>query len=122
MADVSYSVSLRVDKDNLVNSVSINQTTASMQQAGYKSVVYDLTTTATSISTANLSSVGMALLRNLATSSASTAQVGFSSGGSFLAFATLRGGEPAVLRLASGVDYEARGVDGTRLRVDISEG
>lgn len=122
MADVTYSLSFKVDKDNLVNQIQVSQITASMAQAGYKSIVYDLDTSASSISTANLSSVGIAFLRNLATSSASTAQIGIEAGGSFVSFATLRGGEPAIMRLSTGVDYSAKGVDGTRLRVDISEG
>lgn len=122
MADVTYSLSLKVDKDNLVNQVQISQITASMTQAGYKSIVYDLDTNASSISTANLSSVGVAFMRNLATASASTAQIGIEAGGSFISFATLRGGEPAIIRLSAGTDYQAKGVDGTRLRVDVSEG
>lgn len=122
MADVTYSLSLKVDKDNLVNQVQVSQITASMAQAGYKSIVYDLDTSASSISTANLSSVGVAFMRNLATASASTAQIGIEAGGSFISFATLRGGEPAIIRLSAGTDYQAKGVDGTRLRVDISEG
>lgn len=122
MSDITYSMSLRVDKDNLANQVQISQITASMAQAGYKSAVYDLSTAAISISTANLSSVGLAFLRNLATSSASTAQIGIEAGGSFVSFATLRGSEPAIVRLSSGTDYKATGVAGTRLRVDITEG
>jgi hypothetical protein len=122
MPDITYSLSLKVDKDNLVNQVQISQITASMAQSGYKSVVYDLSTNATSISTANLSAVGMAFLRNLSTASASTAQIGIEAGGSFASFATLRGGEPAIVRLSAGTDYQAIGSSGTRLRVDITEG
>jgi hypothetical protein len=122
MPDITYSLSLKVDKDNLVNQVQISQITASMAQSGYKSVVYDLSTNSTSISTANLSAVGMAFLRNLSTASASTAQIGIEAGGSFVSFATLRGGEPAIVRLSTGTDYQAIGSSGTRLRVDITEG
>jgi len=122
MSDITYSMSLKVDKGNLVNQIQVSQVTASMAKAGYSSLVYDLTTNATSISTANLTTVGLAFLRNLSTSSASTAQVGIEAGGSFFGFTTLRGSEPAIVRLSAGTEYQAIGVAGTRLRVDIAEG
>lgn len=122
MADITYAVTLKVDKGNLVNQVQVMQMTATMSKAGYSSLVYDLTTNATAISTANLSSVGMAFLRNLSTAAASTAQIGIEAGGSFVGFTTLRGGEPSLVRLSSGTEYQAVGVAGTRLRVDITEG
>lgn len=122
MSDITYSMSLKVDKGNLVNQIQVSQVTASMAKAGYSSLVYDLTTNATAISTANLTAVGIAFLRNLSTSSASTAQVGIEAGGSFVGFTTLRGSEPAIVRLSAGTEYQAIGVSGTRLRVDIAEG
>lgn len=122
MSDITYSMSLKVDKGNLVNQIQVSQVTASMAKSGYSSLVYDLTTNATSISTANLTTVGLAFLRNLSTSSASTAQVGIEAGGSFVGFTTLRGSEPAIVRLSAGTEYQAIGVAGTRLRVDIAEG
>lgn len=122
MSDITYSMSLKVDKGNLVNQIQVSQVTASMAKAGYSSLVYDLTTNATSISTANLTTVGLAFLRNLSTASASTAQVGIEAGGSFVGFTTLRGSEPAIVRLSAGTEYQAIGVAGTRLRVDIAEG
>lgn len=122
MSDITYSMSLKVDKGNLVNQIQVSQVTASMAKAGYSSLVYDLTTNATSISTANLTTVGLAFLRNLSTSSASTAQIGIEAGGSFVGFTTLRGSEPAIVRLSAGTEYQAIGVAGTRLRVDIAEG
>lgn len=122
MSDITYSMSFKVDKDNFVNQIQVTQITATQAKAGYKSVVYDLTTNAVAISTANLTTVGMAFLRNLSTSSASTAQIGIEAGGSFVGFATLRSGEPALLRLSSGTDYQAIGSAGARLRVDIAEG
>jgi hypothetical protein len=122
MPDISYGISLTVNKDNLVNQVAVSNITAAMSNVGLKSVTYTLTTNTTSISTANLSSVGMAFLRNLSTAAASTAQIGIAAGGSFASFATLRAGEPQLIRLSSGTDYVAIGTAGTRLRVDITEG
>lgn len=122
MADISYGISLIVSKGYLANQVSVSNITASMNVVGMRSVSYTLTTNATSISTANLSAVGLAFVRNLSTATASTVQVGISAGGSFAPFATLRAGEPQLFRLTAGQDYEAIGVAGSRLRVDITEG
>lgn len=125
MADITYSISVQVNKGNLTNNVSVNGATASMTETGLKSqtlTVSTSTASATSISTANLSAVGLAFLRNLSTSTASTVQVGIDGGGTFYPFSTLRAGEPAVLRLSPGVSYKAAGDTTARLRVDITEG
>lgn len=122
MADISYSLSLNVSKDFLSDTVQAAGVTASMAVAGLKSDTYTLSTAAISISTANLTSVGMAFMRNLSTATASTAQIGIEAGGSFVGFTTLRAGEPAMMRLSSGTTYRAIGSAGTRLRVDITEG
>lgn len=121
MADINYSVSMKVDKGYLTNSLNVNGT-ASMSLTGLRTEVYTLSTTASSISTANLGSVGLGFLRNLSTATASTVQIGIEAGGSFVSFATLRSGEPAAFRLSSGTNYQARGSAGSRLRVDITEG
>lgn len=122
MADISYGITLIVTKDYLSNQVNVSGVTATMGNVGMKSVTYTLTTNATSISTANLSSVGLAFVRNLSTATASTVQIGISAGGSFAAFTTLRAGEPQLFRLSTGQQYEAIGSSGSRLRVDILEG
>lgn len=122
MSDISYSVNFRVAKDNLSNQLQVSNITASMSEVGYKSLTYSLTTVTTAISTASLSQVGMAFMRNLSTATSSTAQVGIFQGGSFVSLATLRAGEVAITRLSTGTDYVAIGTAGTRLRLDITEG
>jgi hypothetical protein len=122
MPDISYNVALKLDKDYLNNSISVANVTASMSQVGMNSMTLPLSTNAASISTANLTSVGMAFLRNLSTATASTATIGIDAGGSFVGFCTLRAGEPAIFRMSSGTNYQAIGTAGTRLRVDITEG
>jgi hypothetical protein len=122
MPDISYNVSMKLDKDFLNNSVSVVNVTATMSQVGMNSVTLALSTNPVSISTANLTSVGLAFLRNLSTATASTAAIGIDAGGSFIGFCTLRAGEPALFRLGSGTNYQAIGAAGTRLRVDITEG
>ena len=122
MSDISYSMSMRVSKGYLDDLVSISGGTATMDNVGMKSLTITLSTNATSISTANLSAVGMAFLRNLQTSTASTVTVGVNSGG-YVGFSELRSGEAALVRLVGGVDYQAKGTaEGDRLRVDITEG
>jgi hypothetical protein len=122
MSDVNYSMSMRVSKGFLDDLVSLSGGTATMDNSGMKSLVLTLSTNATSISTANLTSVGMAFLRNLNTSTLSTVTIGVDSSG-FVGFSTLRSGEGGMIRLTGGVDYQAKGsVEGDRLRVDITEG
>lgn len=122
MADINYGITMKVEKGFLSNSLNVLNVAATMNQTGMRSVVSTLGTVATSISTVGLSAVGLCFLRNLATSAAATAQIGISAGGSFAGFATLRAGEPAIFRMTPGVEYEAIGTAGTRLRVDITEG
>jgi len=122
MADISYTLSMKVDKDFLSNSVSVGNVTATMSEVGMNSMTMALSTNVTQISSANLSSVGLAFFRNLSTATGATVTIGIDAGGSFVGFCTLRAGEPAILRLSAGTDYKARGTAGTRLRVDITEG
>ena len=122
MPDISYNVSMKLDKDYLNNSVSVVNVTATMSEVGMNSMTLALSTTPVNISTANLTRVGLAFLRNLSTATASTATIGVSAGGSIAGFCTLRAGEPAIFRMSAGKDYQAIGTTGTRLRVDITEG
>lgn len=122
MADLSYSINVRVDKDYLSDSMSANSVTATMSLTGLKSDTYTLSTNAVSISTANLANVGLAFIQNLSTATASTVTVGLEAGGSFVGMTTLRSGEPALFRMSTGTEYKAIGTPGSRLRVDITEG
>jgi hypothetical protein len=122
MSDLNVALTLRVDKENLSNQISVSNVTASMAVAGFRSEVYLLAANTSAVSTANLSTVGMAFLQNLSTSTVQTAQVGIISAGTFVPFTTLRSSEPAILRLTAGTVYAARGGANARLRVDITEG
>ena len=122
MPDISYTINLSVNKDYLNDLVSVSNVTATMSDVGMNSMTIALSTNPASISTANLTKVGIAVLRNLSTATASTATIGIAAGGSMAGFCTLRAGEPALFRMTPGVDYQATGTAGTRLRVDITEG
>jgi hypothetical protein len=122
MSDINYSVNINVSKDILSHSASASGITAAMNVAGLKSDTYVLSATPTSISTASLTSVGLAFMRNLATATATTCSIGVVSGASMIPFASLRAGEAAVLRLSSGATYQASGDSNCRLLVNIIEG
>ena len=81
MADISYSIAVKVDKQFLANNINANGVTASMALTGLKSDTYTLSTSASSISTANLGTVGLGFLRNLSTATAATVQIGIEGGG-----------------------------------------
>lgn len=122
MADINYNVGIKVDKGNLSSQINVSTITASMAAVGLRSETMTLTTHVSSIMTANLASVGMAFMRNLATATQATAQIGIDSSGTFVPFSTLRAGEPALLRLNVGSQYRVKGTDGGLFRVDITEG
>jgi hypothetical protein len=122
MPDISINAGITVKKEFLDTTIRVSNVTADMTVVGMQSTTYSTGTAAVSISTANLSSVGFAFMRNVSATTASTVRIGIVSGTSFVDFSTLRAGEPAVFRLSSGVQYQAVGSSGARLRVDIMEG
>jgi len=122
MPDLTYSLTYRVDKGNLSDSMSATNVTADMSVVGLYQVTLALTTATQNISTATLSAVGLAFMRNLSTATSSTVQIGILSGSAFVPFTTLRGGEAGMTRLTTGQQYQARGSAATdRLRLDILE-
>ena len=122
MSDISYNITLNAQKGYLASNVQAGGVTATMNAAGLKSDTYTLSTSPSSISTANLSSVGLAFMRNLSTATQATVQIGIDVGGSFVGFSTLRAGEASLFRLVAGTPYQARGTASGRVRVDITEG
>jgi hypothetical protein len=122
MSDINYSVNYRLSKGFLSNNVNAGGVTASMAETGLLSQTLTLSSSVVGIPTASLSSVGLAFLQNLSTATIQTAAIGIDAGGSFVGFATLRAGEPAIMRLSAGTTYQAIGGAGARLRVDITEG
>ncbi len=125
MADISYSINMKVEKGFLSNSINALNVTATMNKVGMSSVVASLSTTPAIIagtSSTSVSTAGICFLRNLATAAAATAHVGINAGGSFVPFVALRAGETAIFRMFPATQYEAVGSAGTPLRVDITEG
>jgi hypothetical protein len=123
VADISYTINGRVDRGPLQQSFAASGVTATMESAGVLSVTLGLGTATQEVSTASLSSVGMAFVRNLGTVSTHTVSMGRLDGTTLFETLRLRGGEAAVLRLAPG-DYAAKAEQAgtTRLLVQIYEG
>lgn len=121
MADINIGTTLIVSKGGLSQTIYTSNVTASMSQAGLRTTVYTLSTNASSISTANLLAVGVAHIQNIATDTNATALVSVVSGANTIAFAALRPGEPAMLRMAPNVSFQATGHTAALIRVDITE-
>ena len=122
MADLNFGTTIVVSKGNLATNLYAANVTATMSQAGMKTTVYTLSSNAVSLSTANLSAVGLAQFWNISTNTNATVLVSAVSGANVVGFAAPRPGEPAMLRLPSGVSFQATGHTSAILRVDITEG
>jgi hypothetical protein len=122
MADLTIGTSIIVSKGSLSANLYSANVTATMSQSGLKTTVYTLSSTAVSLSTANLSSVGIAQFWNISGDTNATVLVSSVSGASVVGFAAPRPGEPALMRLAGGVSFQATGHTAAILRVDITEG
>lgn len=122
MADIAYNIQAQISKGALSQTLYASGITADIATAGIMSVTLNLGTAVTQLTTSTLNQVGLCFARSLATTTTHTVSFGRYVGGTLYETATLRAGEAAVLRLASGTNYEAKGTSGSRLRVDITEG
>ena len=122
MADLNIGTTIVVSKGGLSSSVYATNVTATMNQSGMKTTVYTLSSNAVSLSTANLSAVGVAQFWNISTDTNATVLVSAVSGANVVGFTAPRPGEPALLRLPSGISFQATGHTAALLRVDITEG
>lgn len=121
MPDLTYSISGQVTKGSLSQQFNASGVTADIATAGLMSVTLNLNTSSTNISTANLGAVGLAFVRNLATSTTHTVSFGRLVSGTLHETVRLKAGEAAVLRLAAG-DYAAKAaVAGSRMVLTIFE-
>lgn len=121
MADINYTINGQVSKGALSQSFAASGVTADIATAGVLAVTLNLTTSATTISTASLGALGLCFARSLATSSTHTVSFGRYVSGTLHETVRLRAGEAAVLRLAAG-DYAARAaVAGSRLVLTVYE-
>lgn len=125
MADISYNISISVDKGSLDQAFSASGVTADCAASGLSTQTIQPGTNAAgtvSISTATLSSVGMFFARNLSTVSTATVSFGQLSAGTLVPTVSLRGGEASVGRLAAGQYAAQANLTGTQLVITIVEG
>jgi len=122
MADISFSIQAQITKGSLNQSVSASGVTADMSTTGMIATTLNLGTATTSISTANLSSVGLCFARNLATVSTHVVTIGRFDGTTMHGCVSLRAGEAAVFRMAAGNYAANAAVADSRLLVQITEG
>jgi len=122
MADINYSISGQIAKGPLSQSFAASGVTASMATSGMLAVTLNLGTAVTQISTATLGTLGLCFARSLATTETHTVSFGRYSGGTLYESASLKAGEAAVLRLASGSYAAKAAVEGSRLVLTVYEG
>jgi hypothetical protein len=123
MPDVNWSYNLIATRGSFYSVAAVAGATADMSESGRVAVTPTLTTSPTTISTASLTSVGLCVIRNLATVSSHTITFGRWDGSSLTPVIEARGSEPAgPFRLAAGSYAMRAAVAGTRAVVEIYEG
>lgn len=119
---ITYSLTARIEKENLSHTINVNNVTASMTKVGLMSTTLPLSGTASQIDTSNLTTPGMCFIRNLNTSTLSTAQVGVvDNSNQYLPIIDLRPGEQSAFRIVPATTYYVIGRTGTTVRVDVTE-
>jgi len=125
MADINYSVNASLSRGSLNSTFVASGVTADCSNSGVTTQTLTPGTNAAgtvAISTATMSAVGLFFARNLSTVSTATVSFGQLSAGSLVPTITLKGGEAAVGRLASGSYAAIAATTGTQLVISIVEG
>ncbi len=122
MADVNMSFSVSASKGTFTQVFSASGMTSDMNAAGMLAVSATLGTTAVTLSTTSLSSLGVAIVHNLGTDGTHLVTFGRWDGTTLWGCAAPRGGEKAVMRLEPGNYAWKSNVPGTRGLVQILEG
>lgn len=122
MADVNISFQVSASKDTFAQTFAGSGMTSSMNVAGLLALSSTLGTTAVTLSTASLSSLGVAIIHNLGTDATQVVTFGRWDGSTLWGCAAPRGGEKAVLRLEPGNYAWKSNVAGTRALVQVLEG
>jgi len=125
MADLTWSVNAQVARGNLYQAFVASGVTADCSASGITTLTLSPGTNAagtSAISTATLSSVGLFFARNLSTIATAAVSFGQLSAGALVPCVSLRGGEAAVGRLASGTYAAQSNLTGKQLIKSIVEG
>jgi len=125
MADLTWNINAQVAKGSLNQAFVSSGITADMSASGITTQTLTPGTNAagtTAITTATMSSVGLFFARNLSTVATAAVSFGQLSAGALVPCVSLKGGEAAVGRLASGNYAALSNLTGTQLVVSIVEG
>lgn len=124
MPDINYSINASLSRGALNSSFVASGVTANCSNSGVSTQTLTPGTNAAgtvAISTASMSAVGLFFARNLSTVTTATVSFGQLSAGAMVPSITLRGGEAAVGRLASGSYAAMAAATGTQLVISIVE-
>jgi len=122
MADATMSFQVQATKGSFSQSLIASGITADMAAAGIMAIPATLGTTPVTLSTASLSSLGIAVVHNLATDSTQVVTFGRWDGTTLWGSAALRGGEKAIFRMEPGNYAWKANVAGVRALAQILEG
>ena len=125
MPDLTWNINAQVARGNLNQALVASGVTADMSASGINTLTITPGTNAAgtvAISTATMSSVGLFFARNLSTVATAAVSFGQLSAGALVPCVSLKGGEAAVGRLASGNYAAQSNFVGTQLVVSIVEG
>ncbi len=125
MADLTWSINAQVARGNLYQALVASGVTADCSASGITTLTLTPGTNAagtSAISTTTLSTVGLFFARNLSTVVTAAVSFGQLSAGAHVPCVSLRGGEAAVGRLASGTYAAQSNLTGTQLVISIVEG
>jgi hypothetical protein len=125
MPDLTWNINAQVARGNLNQALVASGVTADMSASGINTLTLTPGTNAAgtvAITTATMSSVGLFFARNLSTVTTAAISFGQLSAGALVPCVSLKGGEAAVGRLASGNYAAQSNLTGTQLVISIVEG
>lgn len=125
MPDLTWNINAQLARGNLNQAFVASGVTADCNASGVNTVTLTPGTNAAgtvAISTASMTSVGLFFARNLSTVTTAAVSFGQLSAGALVPCVSLKGGEAAVGRLASGSYAAQSNLTGTQLVISIVEG
>jgi hypothetical protein len=122
MADTTMSFQVQATKGSFSQTFIASGITADMGMAGVMAIPATLGTTPVTLSTTSLSSLGIAVIHNLATESTHVVTFGRWDGTTLWGTSALRGGEKAIFRMEPGNYAWKANVANVRALAQILEG
>jgi len=125
MPDLTWNINAQLSRGSLGQAFVASGVTADCSASGINTMTLTPGTNAAgtvAITTASMSSVGLFFARNLSTVTTAAISFGQLSAGALVPCVSLKGGEAAVGRLASGNYAAQSNLTGTQLVISIVEG